>query len=141
LGDAAQDRRHPRHHLSRGAVQPLGRTLVAEQGAPALRALFKGVDETLDGEWVPKEGKYYAFDLPDASGDFDTRHAALCKLKKAGVVLVDTYRGHFSRIYGDLPRATTEGVVFKRRSSVYAKQGRPSTGTRDWLKRRFLWDQ
>ena len=59
------------------------------KGAAALRAMFKGVDETLDGEWVPKEGKYYAFDLPDEPGDFDERYRALCKLaalKTPGVV-------------------------------------------------------
>jgi hypothetical protein len=39
-----------------------------------------------------------------------------------------------------LPRETTEGVIFKRRCSVYAKQRRASAETRDWLKRRFAWD-
>jgi hypothetical protein len=53
---------------------------------------------------------------------------------------VDSYGGHFGRIYGTLPRETTEGVVFKRRSSVYAKQGRACAETRNWLKRRFVWD-
>jgi hypothetical protein len=48
----------------------LGQPLTASKGAAQLRAMFKGLDETLDGEWVPKEGKYYAFDLPDAPGEF-----------------------------------------------------------------------
>jgi ATP-dependent DNA ligase len=64
----------------------------------------------------------------------------LAVLKTPGVVLVDTYGGHFARIYATLTREMTEGVVFKRRSSVYAKQSRASAETRDWLKRRFVWD-
>jgi hypothetical protein len=54
-----------------------GQPLSQSKGAAALRAMFKDVVETLDGEWVPKEGKYYAFDLPDAAGDFDNRFRAL----------------------------------------------------------------
>jgi ATP-dependent DNA ligase len=42
----------------------LGQPLSESKGAAALRAMFKGVVETLDGEWVPKQAKYYAFDLP-----------------------------------------------------------------------------
>jgi hypothetical protein len=53
---------------------------------------------------------------------------------------VDTYGGHFSQIYASLPRAVTEGVVFKRRGSSYAKQPGVSAETRDWLKRRLVWD-
>jgi ATP-dependent DNA ligase len=121
----------------------LGQPLSQSKGAAALRAMFRGVEETLDGEWVSKEGKYYAFDLPDELGDFDERHLALCKLailKTPGVALVDTYGGHFARIYASLPRETIEGVVFKRRSSLYPQQRCASAETRDWLKRRFAWD-
>jgi ATP-dependent DNA ligase len=121
----------------------LGQPLSDSKGAALLRGTFKGVAETLDGEWVPKDGKYYAFDLPEAPGDFDDRFRALCKLaalKSPGVVLVDSYGGHFARIYATLARDATEGVVFKRRSSAYAKQPRASAETRDWLKRRFAWD-
>jgi ATP-dependent DNA ligase len=73
----------------------------------------------------------------------DDRYRALCKLdalKTPGVVLLDTHSGHFARIYATLPRETTEGVVFKRRSSAYTKQRRASAESRDWLKRRFVWD-
>jgi hypothetical protein len=121
----------------------LGQPLSESKGAAALRAMFKGVVETLDGEWVPKKAKYYAFDLPDAAGDFDERVRTLRKLevlRRPGVMLVDTYEGHFARIYASLPRETTEGVVFKRRRSLYAKHVGPGVESRDWLKRRFLWD-
>jgi hypothetical protein len=121
----------------------LGPPLSESKGAALLRSMFKGRDETLDGEWVQKEGKYYAFDLPDQPGDLDERFRALCRLaifKTPGVALLESYGGHFARIYGTLPRETTEGVVFKRRSSSYAKQRRASAETRDWLKRRFVWD-
>ena len=112
------------------------------QGAAALRAMFRGFKETLDGEWVYGEG-YHAFDLPDEAGDFDHRFRVLQHLssvKIPGLVIVRNYTARFAQIYATLPRSVTEGVVFKRRSSRYAKHRRPSTETRDWLKRRFVWD-
>jgi hypothetical protein len=66
------------------------------------------------------------------------RHVA--SIKFPGLVTLDTYGGHFALIYDSLPRDTTEGVVFKRRCGLYAKQTRASVETRDWLKRRFAWD-
>jgi ATP-dependent DNA ligase len=92
---------------------------------------------------VLKEGKYYALDLPDHPGDFDERSRPLRRLasvKISRLVILDSYGGHFARIYASLPRNTTEGVVFKRRSSPYAKQRGTAVETRDWLKRRFAWD-
>jgi ATP-dependent DNA ligase len=56
------------------------------------------------------------------------------------MVIVRNYTARFAPVYATLPRSVTEGVVFKRRSSRYAKQPRPSSETRDWLKRRFVWD-
>src|SRR5437870_7651479 len=58
----------------------LGQPLSAIKGAACLRAMFVGIAETLDGEWVPKEGKYYAFDVPDEPGDYDHRSRVLCQL-------------------------------------------------------------
>jgi hypothetical protein len=119
--------------------QPLSRS----KGAASLRTMFARVSETLDGEWVPKEGKYYAFDLPDEPGDYDHRYrtlSAAASLKIPGLVILDRYEANFPEVYAALPRETTEGAVFKRRSSLYAKQRRDSMETRDWLKRRFAWD-
>jgi ATP-dependent DNA ligase len=121
----------------------LGQPLSGSKGAACLRSMFAGVKETLDGEWVAKEGKYYAFDLPDERGDYDHRSRVLCELaslKIAGLTVLDRYEAHFPEAYAALPRQTIEGVVFKRRSSVYVKQRRASIETRDWLKRRFVWD-
>jgi len=53
---------------------------------------------------------------------------------------VRSYDAHFTQVYATLPRSITEGVVFKRRASSYTKQRRASAETRDWLKRRFVWD-
>jgi ATP-dependent DNA ligase len=50
----------------------MGEPLSAGNGAATLRAMFKGVDVTLDGEWAPGEG-YHAFDLSDEPGDYDHR--------------------------------------------------------------------
>jgi ATP-dependent DNA ligase len=121
----------------------LGEPLSQSKGTARLRSMFAGMNETLDGEWVLEGGTYHAFDLPDHPGDLDDRFRALCRLaifKVPGVALLESYGGHFARIYGTLPRETTEGVVFKRRSSLYDKQRRASAEIRDWLKRRFVWD-
>ena len=117
----------------------LGEPLSASKGAATLRAMFKGVDVTLDGEWVPGEG-YHAFDLPDEPGDYDHRLKVLGSLKIPGLITLRSYDAHFAQVYAALPRSITEGVVFKRRASRYTKQRRASAETRDWLKRRFGWD-
>ena len=120
----------------------LGEPLSSCKGAATLRAMFHGFIQTLDGEWVPGEG-YHAFDLPDEPGDFDHRFRVLQHLgsvKIPGLVIVRNYTARFAPVYASLPRSVTEGVVFKRRSSRYTKHSRPSTETRDWLKRRFVWD-
>jgi ATP-dependent DNA ligase len=121
----------------------LGQPLSASKSAATLRGMFPGFAETLDGEWVPKEGKYYAFDLPDEPGDYDRRCRTLsgfASLKIPDLIILERYEAHFPEVYAALPRETTEGVVFKRRSSLYAKQRHASAEIRDWLKRRFAWD-
>jgi ATP-dependent DNA ligase len=121
----------------------LGQPLSGSKGATCVRSMFAGLKETLDGEWVAKEGKYYAFDLPDEPGDYDHRSRVLCdlaSLKIPGLIILEHYEVHFPEVYAGLSRETTEGVVFKRRSSLYAKQRRASAEIRDWLKRRFAWD-
>ena len=117
----------------------LGEPLSDSKGAATLRAMFKGVDVTLDGEWVPGEG-YHAFDLPDESGDYDHRLKVLGSLKIPGLITLRSYDAHFAQVYATLSRSIMEGVVFKRRASRYTKQRRASAETRDWLKRRFEWD-
>jgi ATP-dependent DNA ligase len=121
----------------------LAQPLSASKGAACLRSMFAGVEETLDGEWVAEEGKYYTFDLPDEPGDYDHRSRVLCELaslKIPSLIILDRYEAHFPEVYAALPRESTEGVVFKRRSSLYAKQRRACAEIRDWLKRRFTWD-
>jgi ATP-dependent DNA ligase len=130
--------------IYRGEVfNRLGQPLSESKGAACLRIMFKGLNETLDGEWVPREKKYYAFDLPDQLGDYDARSKGLCRLWSLRIprlIILGRYDVHFPRVYATLPREMIEGVVFKRRSSSYPKQRRASTETRDWLKRRFAWD-
>jgi ATP-dependent DNA ligase len=117
----------------------LGEPLSDSKGAATLRAMFKGLDVTLDGEWVPGEG-YHAFDLPDEPGDYDHRLRVLGSMRPGIFSVVRSYAAHFGQVYATLPRSITEGVVFKRRASRYTKQRRASAETRDWLKRRFGWD-
>jgi hypothetical protein len=66
--------------------------------------------------------------------------SGLVALKLPGMPVLDSYGANFAREYDEMPRAMVEGVVFKRRSSIYVKQRCASTETRDWLKRRFAWD-
>jgi ATP-dependent DNA ligase len=97
-----------------------------------LRAMFKGLDETLDGEWVPKKGKYCAFDLPDQPGDYDHRAktlSELTRLKVPGLIILSSYDTRFAQAYASLPRQSIEGVVFKRRSSLYAAATPPKSAT------------
>ena len=119
-----------------------GQPLSESKGAARLREMFAGFEQTLDGEWVGGEGNFYAFDLPDEPGHYDERSEALAELAARHIpdlIILKPYNSHFTDVYAKLSREATEGVVFKRRSSVYTKQSRPSVETRDWLKRRFAW--
>jgi len=48
--------------------------------------------------------------------------------------------GHFPQIYAGLQGHGAEGVVLKRRRAPYTKHNRSGVESRDWLKRRFVWD-
>ena len=120
-----------------------GEPLSNSKGAANLKSMFKDFPTTLDGEWVLKEGIFYAFDLPDEPGDYDQRSLALNELagdRIPGLAILSRYYGHFTDVSAKLCRQLTEGVVFKRRCSHYIKQPSSSAETRDWLKRRFVWD-
>ena len=120
---------------------------------------------TLDGEWVPARDEFYAFDLPDCPLNYDERRLELAKVLglAAGteldpllsctvpalaltvpishVCLVASYTGgRFPQVYEGLKGHGAEGVVLKRRRSLYAKHIRPGVESRDWLKRRYGWD-
>jgi ATP-dependent DNA ligase len=49
--------------------------------------------------------------------------------------------GHVAQVFAGMKGHGAEGVVLKRRRAVYAKHIRPGVESRDWLKRRFVWDQ
>ncbi len=121
-----------------------GRPLTPAKGAARLAAALAGVDAVLDGEWLPAVGTYYAFDLPDALGDYDERTAELALLVnyfgRPGLKMIAPKRNRFPSAYADLRDLGMEGVVLKRRNSKYPKRSRPRKPTRDWLKRLFAWD-
>src|SRR5262245_8924461 len=76
----------------------LGQPLSESKGAGVLRSMFNSLDVTLDGEWVPHERKYYAFDLPDEAGDYDHRAEALLAAlswKVPGLVIVENHATQF----------------------------------------------
>jgi hypothetical protein len=130
--------------------------LSPSKGAERLRKLLAGFDHTLDGEWLQQTNRFVAFDLPDCTLDYDGRREALAKVLGAapaydvallshetrllGVRLIGSFTaGHFPQVYAGL-KGLAEGVVLKRRRSMYAKQGQANKENRDWIKRRFAWD-
>lgn len=127
----------------RGLDARHGTLLTRPKGAERIRKLLAGVNCAIDGEWIQDGDLFYAFDLPDQPGDYDARSRALDAyievVGRAGVIAVTRFPVGFTEAY-DFLKGKAEGVVMKRRASVYAKQGRPGSKTRDWLKRRFAWD-
>jgi len=122
----------------------LGSPLSPGKGAARLRQLVAGIPDTLDAEWVPATSTLHVFDLPDADGDYDERRYLVYDLveawKSGSLLFVESFVGNFPQLYESL-RGRAEGVVLKRRGSLYTKQPRTHMETRDWLKRRFVWDQ
>jgi ATP-dependent DNA ligase len=122
-----------------------GTVLSPGKGVRHLRELVKGIPETLDAEWVSSDCELYLFDLPDHPGTYDERRRAMIEIEERRIprlLLVSSYTCNFPQIYEILNREDNwaEGVVLKRRHSLYTKQARSNTETRDWLKRRFVWD-
>jgi ATP-dependent DNA ligase len=141
-----------------------GGLLSAGKGAVRLTEILSGIPHTLDGEWVPGSDAFYVFDLPDCEQDYDGCRAALARAfgvtgadgdapliesiaaqsmvtSFSRVRLVASYvGGRFRPVYAGLKVHGAEGVVLKRRRSLYAKHNRAGVESRDWLKRRFAWD-
>jgi len=140
--------------------------LTASKGAGQLCQHLSGIEHTLDGEWVPARDEFYAFDLPDRLLNYDERRSELARILNVNAVanfdpplidgaaaisiitsmsrvrLVASYTvGRFPQVYEGLKGHGAEGVVLKRRRALYAKHMRPGVESRDWLKRRFGWDQ
>jgi ATP-dependent DNA ligase len=121
-----------------------GRVLSQAKGAIRLRHVVAGVPEVLDGEWVLSSGCFHLFDLPEAGGEYDERrHLIQDLVERVGrptFLYVPSFENQFPQMYASLKAAQAEGVVLKRRKSLYTKQSREGVETRDWLKRRFIWD-
>lgn len=121
-----------------------GQPLSPGKGAARLRQLVGEIPENLDGEWVMGTGCFHLFDLPGLAGDYDERHQAVqdlvAKVRNPQFMHVHSFTANFPQVYQSLKQSDLEGVVLKRRRSLYQKQTRSGVETRDWLKRRFLWD-
>jgi ATP-dependent DNA ligase len=112
---------------------------------------------------VPARDEFYVFDLPYCPLSYDERLAALAKIlgletefdpplscsvpalaltaSIPHICLIASYTGgRFRQVYEGLKGHGAEGVVLKRRRSLYAKHIRPGVESREWLKRRFAWD-
>src|SRR5262245_14541344 len=140
-----------------------GGLLSASKGASRLSMLLADIPHTLDGEWVPAWDAFFIFDLPDCSLEYDGRRSELAEIcnvvigsaspqvgsaptlafntSLSRVRVVASYTaGHFPQVYAGLQGHGAEGVVLKRRRAQYTKHNRTGVETRDWLKRRFVWD-
>jgi hypothetical protein len=98
--------------------------------------MFAGLKETLDGEWVPKEGKYYAFDMPDEPGDHDQRCRTLVEFASRqirGLVIMDHYEANFAEVYvaphAKRPRALSSNAAPATTPSNAALQQRHAIGS------------
>ena len=85
-------------------------------------AKLHGITQRVDGEYL--RGVFYAFDLPDHPGTLDERWAALCAL---GIQTIPAWVS-----WRDVTRNGWEGVVFKRRDSVYPRARKKTTPS--WVK-------
>jgi ATP-dependent DNA ligase len=85
-------------------------------------AELAAVSERIDGEYLG--GVFYAFDLVDHAGTLDERWAALLAL---GIQTIPAWVS-----WRDVARERWEGVVFKRRDSVYPRAQKKTTS--DWIK-------
>ena len=116
-----------------------GVKLSAGKGAAALREMVRGLDCSLDGEWLMSQGLYYLFDLPDQAGDYDQRRLAMAELVAAhpSVRLLPSFTANFPSVYETL-RGQAEGVVLKRRRSLYGRMPRASHGVTRLAQAAFL---
>jgi hypothetical protein len=122
-----------------------GSVLSRPKGGECIWSLLEQMPKPLpvvEGEWVLKDKTLWLFDLPQHGGTYDQRRAALAALVEEWmhprIVLMPAAEGSFRRFY-EAWRGKAEGVVMKRRLSLYPACARPNTVTRDWIKRRYIW--
>lgn len=96
---------------------------------------FSGID--IDGELMPQDNVFWMFDLPNHPGTYDQRRAALAAL----IAKVDSPHIRLMPLvtWEDVDKNGYEGVVFKRRDSLYEKGIQPGQTTRKWMKFRAEW--
>lgn len=101
----------------------------------------------IDGEYMPKEGRYYVFDLPELTGFVSQDTALEQRLSLLPTLLTDapdcieilpnwtTTKDKTDAVYRIKARGG-EGLVFKKRSSKYQSNRR----SKSWVKLKFVHD-
>lgn len=101
----------------------------------------------IDGEYMPKEGRYYVFDLPELTGfvspetPLDTRLSLIPTLLNGHpdcIEILPTWETTKDKIdaVGRIKARGGEGLVFKKRSSRY----QPNRRSKAWVKLKFVHD-
>lgn len=117
-----------------------GKPLSVQKGSKQVSEILKGITVTLDGEWCG--GIYYVFDLPDSNLNLAKRRFDAWHLSEPNrrplLNFVHQFGGHLTfRHWFNYGRALGwEGVVFKRKTSLYCKTSSPQP-CRDWIKVRY----
>ena len=127
-----------------------GSRITKYKGMHLVRKATDSLDTKIDAEWEFRGGimVLHIFDLPDHPGTYDERVAeipaliaAIGPLSSDGVSVQPIMRatGPFRDHYEAWKSAGHEGVVVKRRASLYSRMPREKMETRDWVKYRFSW--
>ena len=134
---------------SAGVWTRQGTPLTKPKGAETIRQLTAAWpwDKTamIEGEWEASTARLWLFDLPHDPGTYDNRVGLLQSLIAAyrhpDIRPMPRTLGDFPKFYEQCRDNHYEGVVVKRRSSLYRKMSRPNCKFPDWIKRRFEWDR
>lgn len=113
--------------------------VLGAKAQPVMSALGS-VAAVLDGEFVMTQGKatYYVFDMPDSRLPLGERWPEVAELVRA--IDSDYIRLCPCEVrWEDVELNNWEGVVFKRRSSVYVKSMTSDKTTPNWIKYRAEW--
>lgn len=130
-----------------------GSALSAGRGVAQVKVFLGFLPQgyTVEGEWVRSQGTVWLFDLLEAETQPVYRLPLIerqnllaqlvLRLDNPHIRMIPIALDGFASRYKEWANLGDEGVVFKRRASVYSGHPCRNIQTQDWLKRRFEWDK